>query len=213
MLLRNHAGRENHWLGVHLIGRKANIDAVGARLTYASGDSSASATRPAAEVIWRRTIRGWFSESASAAKSIGSRSNGLRRAEPNNALRIADRSLHHHRRGRRQVEVSFGIFDSREHHARSALVCWLAFGAVLLWGQSTYGNMRSQPWKLRRHLKSKKAVTPTGRDGRSRPNDDQRLHIDPGGRARVADRHWAHPPRAVRGRYTSLSSGARAREE
>ena len=38
VLLRNHAGRENHWLGVHLIGRKANIDAVGARLTYASGD-------------------------------------------------------------------------------------------------------------------------------------------------------------------------------
>jgi hypothetical protein len=38
VLLRNHAGRENHWLGVRLIGRKANIDAVGTRLTYASGD-------------------------------------------------------------------------------------------------------------------------------------------------------------------------------
>jgi len=38
VLLRNRAGRENHWLGVHLIGRQANIDAVGARLTYASGD-------------------------------------------------------------------------------------------------------------------------------------------------------------------------------
>jgi len=38
VLLRNHAGRENHWLGVRLIGRKANIDAIGAKLTWRSGD-------------------------------------------------------------------------------------------------------------------------------------------------------------------------------
>ena len=38
ILLRNNAGRQNHWLGVHLIGRKCNIDAVGAKLTYRSGD-------------------------------------------------------------------------------------------------------------------------------------------------------------------------------
>ncbi|HKS82405.1 MAG TPA: CRTAC1 family protein [Candidatus Acidoferrales bacterium] len=38
VLLRNHAARKNHWLGVHLIGRKSNIDAVGARLTYQAGD-------------------------------------------------------------------------------------------------------------------------------------------------------------------------------
>jgi len=38
ILLRNNAGRQNHWLGVHLIGRKANIDAIGAKVTYRSGD-------------------------------------------------------------------------------------------------------------------------------------------------------------------------------
>lgn len=38
VLLRNHIGRQNHWLGVRLIGKKANIDAVGAKITYQSGD-------------------------------------------------------------------------------------------------------------------------------------------------------------------------------
>ena len=38
ILLRNNAGRDNHWLGVRLIGTKANIDAVGAKITYQSGD-------------------------------------------------------------------------------------------------------------------------------------------------------------------------------
>ena len=38
ILLRNNAGRENHWLGLRLIGRKANIDAIGARITYQAGD-------------------------------------------------------------------------------------------------------------------------------------------------------------------------------
>jgi hypothetical protein len=38
LLLRNQAGRRNHWLGVRLVGRKANIDAVGAKITYRSGD-------------------------------------------------------------------------------------------------------------------------------------------------------------------------------
>src|SRR5271169_5624027 len=38
LLLRNDAGGQNHWLGLHLIGRKANIDAVGARVTYQAGD-------------------------------------------------------------------------------------------------------------------------------------------------------------------------------
>jgi enediyne biosynthesis protein E4 len=31
-------GRRNHWLGIKLIGKKANIDAVGARVTYQAGD-------------------------------------------------------------------------------------------------------------------------------------------------------------------------------
>ncbi|MBV9267242.1 MAG: CRTAC1 family protein, partial [Acidobacteriaceae bacterium] len=38
ILLHNNAGRQNHWLGVRLTGRKANIDAVGAILTYRAGD-------------------------------------------------------------------------------------------------------------------------------------------------------------------------------
>jgi enediyne biosynthesis protein E4 len=38
ILLRNNAGRENHWLGVRLVGTKSNIDAIGAKLTYRSGD-------------------------------------------------------------------------------------------------------------------------------------------------------------------------------
>jgi hypothetical protein len=38
VLLRNQAGRNNHWLGVKLVGRKANIDAVGAKVTYQAGD-------------------------------------------------------------------------------------------------------------------------------------------------------------------------------
>jgi enediyne biosynthesis protein E4 len=38
ILLRNNAGRQNHWLGVKLIGRKANIDAIGAKLTWRAGD-------------------------------------------------------------------------------------------------------------------------------------------------------------------------------
>ena len=38
VLLRNNAGRKNHWLGVRLVGKKANIDAIGAKVTYRSGD-------------------------------------------------------------------------------------------------------------------------------------------------------------------------------
>lgn len=38
VLLRNKAAGENHWLGIKLVGRKANIDAVGARVTYQAAD-------------------------------------------------------------------------------------------------------------------------------------------------------------------------------
>ena len=38
ILLRNNAGRKNHWLGVRLIGRKANIDAIGTTVTYQAGN-------------------------------------------------------------------------------------------------------------------------------------------------------------------------------
>jgi hypothetical protein len=38
LLLRNNVGRGNHWLGIHLVGRKCNTDAVGARISYQAGD-------------------------------------------------------------------------------------------------------------------------------------------------------------------------------
>jgi hypothetical protein len=38
VLLRNLAAHGNHWLGVRLIGTKANVDAIGAKITYQSGD-------------------------------------------------------------------------------------------------------------------------------------------------------------------------------
>jgi hypothetical protein len=38
VLLRNNVGRENHWLGLRLLGTRANIDAIGAKVTYQSGD-------------------------------------------------------------------------------------------------------------------------------------------------------------------------------
>jgi len=37
VLLRNNAGRQNHWLGLHLIGRRCNIDAIGAKVVYKAG--------------------------------------------------------------------------------------------------------------------------------------------------------------------------------
>jgi hypothetical protein len=38
VLLRNNQGRQNHWMGVRLVGTKANIDAIGAKISYQSGD-------------------------------------------------------------------------------------------------------------------------------------------------------------------------------
>jgi hypothetical protein len=38
VLLGNNIGLNNHWLGIRLIGRKSNPDAVGARLTFQAGD-------------------------------------------------------------------------------------------------------------------------------------------------------------------------------
>jgi hypothetical protein len=47
VLLRNQAGRQNHWLGLRLIGRKANPDAVGARISYQAGELRRSRTKVA----------------------------------------------------------------------------------------------------------------------------------------------------------------------
>ena len=38
VLLRNEIGKLSHWLGVKLVGKKCNADAVGARIAYQSGD-------------------------------------------------------------------------------------------------------------------------------------------------------------------------------
>jgi hypothetical protein len=38
MLLKNNGASKNHWLGVKLVGTKSNIDAVGAKVTWKSGD-------------------------------------------------------------------------------------------------------------------------------------------------------------------------------
>ena len=38
ILLRNLAAQGNHWLGVRLVGKKANPDAIGARITWQAGD-------------------------------------------------------------------------------------------------------------------------------------------------------------------------------
>jgi hypothetical protein len=38
LLLRNGAGRRNHWLGINLTGKQCNPDAIGAALTYQAGD-------------------------------------------------------------------------------------------------------------------------------------------------------------------------------
>jgi hypothetical protein len=38
VLLRNNAGKQNNWLGVKLVGKKCNPDAIGARITYQAGD-------------------------------------------------------------------------------------------------------------------------------------------------------------------------------
>jgi hypothetical protein len=38
LLLKNVAAAENHWLGMRLVGRQANLDAIGARITWQAGD-------------------------------------------------------------------------------------------------------------------------------------------------------------------------------
>jgi len=45
VLLRNNAARQNHWLGVQLVGKKANRDATGARVTYQAGDLKRTRTK------------------------------------------------------------------------------------------------------------------------------------------------------------------------
>jgi len=37
VLLRNQAAKGNHWLGIKLVGSQANIDAIGARVSWKAG--------------------------------------------------------------------------------------------------------------------------------------------------------------------------------
>jgi enediyne biosynthesis protein E4 len=45
LLLRNNVGARNNWLGVRLVGKKANPDAVGARVTWHAGDLERTRTK------------------------------------------------------------------------------------------------------------------------------------------------------------------------
>jgi hypothetical protein len=45
LLLRNTAARGNHWLGIKLVGKKSNRDAIGARVTWQAGDLKRSITK------------------------------------------------------------------------------------------------------------------------------------------------------------------------
>ena len=38
LLLKNNVGSKNHWLGLNLVGKKSNPDAIGARVSYQAGD-------------------------------------------------------------------------------------------------------------------------------------------------------------------------------
>lgn len=37
VLLKNNVGSQNNWLGIKLVGKKSNPDAIGTRITYQSG--------------------------------------------------------------------------------------------------------------------------------------------------------------------------------
>ena len=45
LLLRNTAAKGSHWLGIKLVGKKSNRDAIGARITYQAADLKRSRTK------------------------------------------------------------------------------------------------------------------------------------------------------------------------
>jgi enediyne biosynthesis protein E4 len=45
ILLKNNAAGQNHWLGVNLVGKKANRDAIGAKVTYQAADLKRTRTK------------------------------------------------------------------------------------------------------------------------------------------------------------------------
>ena len=46
VLLRNQAAKGNHWLGIKLVGKQANIDAIGARVTWKAGTLKRTRLKP-----------------------------------------------------------------------------------------------------------------------------------------------------------------------
>jgi len=45
LLLKNQAAQQNHWLGLKLVGTRSNIDAIGAQITYQSGNMRRTRTK------------------------------------------------------------------------------------------------------------------------------------------------------------------------
>jgi hypothetical protein len=45
LLLKNEGAKQNHWLGIKLVGTKSNIDAIGAQITYQAGDLKRQRTK------------------------------------------------------------------------------------------------------------------------------------------------------------------------
>ena len=88
VLLRNHSGRQNHWLGVRLIGKKANVDAIGAKVFYRPATCAAQLTRPEAAAMPPPTIPAWCWVSGSERKWTGSKSPGHNPAARSNASPI-----------------------------------------------------------------------------------------------------------------------------
>ena len=106
VLLRNNAGKQNHWLGVSLVGKKSNPDAIGARIAYQAGDLKRSDMKvgggsylsshdprmvlglgPRKKIDWLEVK--WPRPSATG-RSL---------------YRSADRSLHHNRGRRGEMEM------------------------------------------------------------------------------------------------------------
>ena len=98
ILLRNRSGHSNHWLGLQLVGRKANIDADrrGSQLPGRQTSSAAGSNREAA-AFFPLTIRGWCWAWDGQPGSIPWRCAGPNRAAAWSALRTCpcDRYITH----------------------------------------------------------------------------------------------------------------------
>jgi hypothetical protein len=71
LLPHNIAGKENHWLGIRLVGTQSTTDAIGARLTWSVGGVQHSKLKTEAGAISRRTIRARSWDLAVQSRSIG----------------------------------------------------------------------------------------------------------------------------------------------